>query len=52
MYTCLIKPNLRSNFLHFMLKNGVEVSAHFVPALHKQSYLKSIIEENLRTQNF
>ena len=48
MYTCLIKPNLRSNFLNFMLKNGVEVSAHFVPALHKQSYLKKYYRRKLK----
>jgi len=40
MYTCLIKPNLRSKFLNYMKQKGVEVSAHFVPPLHKQYYLK------------
>ena len=40
MYTCLLKPKLRNNFLFFMKKNGIEVSAHFVPPLHKQNYLK------------
>ena len=47
MYTCLIKPGLRSNFLNFMKNNGVEVSAHFVPPLHKQNYLKKYSKKKL-----
>ena len=39
MYTCLVKSNYRDSFLKYMKKNGVEVSAHFVPPLHKQKYL-------------
>ena len=48
MYTCLIKQNLRSNFLNFMKNNGVEVSAHFVPPLHKQNYLKKYVRKSLK----
>ena len=48
MYTCLIKPHLRSNFLNFMKKNGVEVSAHFVPPLHRQKYLKKYAKKGLK----
>ena len=31
---------MESKFLNYMKKKGVEVSAHFVPPLHKQNYLK------------
>jgi len=48
MYTCLIKQRLRNNFLYFMKKNGVEVSAHFVPPLHRQNYLKKYAKGKLR----
>lgn len=47
MYTCLIKPSLRSEFLNHMKNKGVEVSAHFVPPLHKQNYLKKYSNEKL-----
>jgi len=47
MYTCLINPNLRSKFLNYMKKKGVEVSSHFVPPLHKQDYLKKYAKEKL-----
>lgn len=47
MYTCLIKPNLRNEFLNYMKNKGVEVSAHFVPPLHKQNYLKKYSNEKL-----
>lgn len=47
MYTCLINPNFRSNFLNYMKKKGVEVSAHFVPPLHKQDYLKKYVKGKL-----
>ncbi len=47
MYTCLIKPKLRNDFLIYMKKKGVEVSAHFVPPLHRQSYLKKFCKSKL-----
>ncbi len=52
MYTCLIKSSLRSNFLNYMKKKGVEVSAHFVPPLHKQNYLKKYSNEKLSNTEF
>ncbi len=47
MYTCLIKDKYRNNFLYFMKKQGVEVSAHFVPPLHKQKYLSKFYKTKL-----
>lgn len=52
MYTCLLKPKLRNNFLFFMKKNGIEVSAHFVPPLHKQNYLKKFCKNKLKNTEY
>ena len=52
MYTCLIKPKHRSNFLNYMKRKGVEVSAHFVPPLHKQDYLKKYTKGKLVNTEF
>ena len=52
MYTCLLKKNLRNKFLNFMNKNRIPVSAHFVPPLHKQSYLKKYSKRELKNTNF
>ena len=52
MYTCIIKKNLRNNFLNFMNKNGIPVSAHFVPPLHKQKYLKKYSKRKLKNTDF
>ena len=47
MYTFLVRSDLRDNFLFFMKKKGIEVSAHFVPPLHKQNYLKKYFKYKL-----
>ena len=52
MYTCLLKPKLRNNFLFFMKQKGVEVSAHFVPPLHRQKYLIKYSKNNLKNTDF
>lgn len=48
MYTCLVKQNVRNNFLNYMMRNGIEVSAHFVPPLHKQKYLLKYSKKKLK----
>lgn len=52
MYTCIIKRNLRNKFLKFMRKNKIDVSAHFVPPLHKQKYLKKYSKKTLKNTDF
>ena len=39
MYTVLVNKSDRDNFLYYLNSKGIEVSAHFVPPLHKQNYL-------------
>ena len=39
MYSCLVKPYYRNNFLFFLKKRKIEVSVHFDPPLHRQKYL-------------
>jgi perosamine synthetase len=52
MYTSIIKNNLRDKFLNHMNKNGIPVSAHFVPPLHKQKYLKKYSTRVLKNTDF
>ena len=47
MYTCLINPNFRSTSLNYVEKRMIEASAHFVPPLHKQDYLKKYVKGKL-----
>ena len=50
MYTVLVEKNKRDAFLHYMKKNKIEVSAHFVPPLHKQIYLKKFTRPLINTE--
>lgn len=52
MYTSIIKNNLRDKFLNYMNKNGIPVSAHFVPPLHRQKYLKKYSNRMLKNTDF
>jgi perosamine synthetase len=40
MYTVLVKERKRNKLLYHLKKKNIEASAHFVPPLHRQKYLK------------
>lgn len=47
MYSFIIKPSKRNNFLYYLKKNGIEASVHFDPPLHHQKYLKKYKKDKL-----
>ena len=51
MYTITIKKFLRNKLLYFLKSKGIEASAHFDPPLHKQKYLKKLLENDLENTN-
>ena len=47
MYTITVNSKIRDKLLNFLKKNKIEASAHFVPPLHLQKYLKKFNKNKL-----
>ena len=47
MYSFLVKPSKRNNFLYYLKNQGIEASVHFDPPLHRQKYLKKYYKNKL-----